>query len=222
MMQAGGYPMRCLPLVIANQAGWMVLSDHTLDATWDGTALPEGLQIEYLEGPEPYPAVSQFGWGILTFTIPLLFRTPPGCELAVRGPTNWPKDGAVPLDGVIETDWLPYTFTMNWQLTRPNHTVRFAANEPICMISPCSLDALEAIHFRVSDISDAPIQLQSEFISWAGERAERRREPHDPDHPERPLLGYYLQGRTPAGERAHSHRRKLRLRQPTDGSIDSP
>ncbi len=55
MMQAGGYPMRCLPLVIANHAGWMVLSDCTLDVSWDGTALPEGLQIEYVEGSKPYP-----------------------------------------------------------------------------------------------------------------------------------------------------------------------
>ncbi len=69
----------------------------------------------------------------------------------MRGPTNWPKDGASPLDGVIETDWLPYTVTMNWQLTRPNHTVRFGSNEPICMISPCSLDPLEAIQSALAE-----------------------------------------------------------------------
>jgi hypothetical protein len=28
-----------------------------------------------------------------------------------------------PLDGIVETDWLEATFTMNWKLTRPNHTV---------------------------------------------------------------------------------------------------
>jgi hypothetical protein len=43
---------------------------------------------------------------------------------------NSPKDGIAPLTGVIETDWLPYPFTMNWQMTRPG-SVRFDKDEAV-------------------------------------------------------------------------------------------
>src|SRR3546814_13729675 len=61
---------------------------------------------------------THFGSGIVTFSLGHLFRTSPGVNLWIKGPSNRPKDGASPLEGIIETDWSPYTFTMNWQLTR--------------------------------------------------------------------------------------------------------
>src|SRR5205807_231232 len=79
---------------------------------------------------------SHFGAGVVTFTIPYLFRTPKGVNLWVKGPTNYFKDGAAPLEGVVETDWAVSSFTMNWKLTRPGLPVRFARGEPICMIVP--------------------------------------------------------------------------------------
>jgi len=42
------------------------------------------------------------------------------------GPPNWPKDGVYPLSGLVETDWLPFPFTMNWQMTRAG-SVSFSA-----------------------------------------------------------------------------------------------
>jgi hypothetical protein len=39
-----------------------------------------------------YLPLSHFGNGILTWNLPLLFRTPPGYNLLVRGPANYPKD----------------------------------------------------------------------------------------------------------------------------------
>ncbi len=81
-------------------------------------------------------AVSHFGHGILTWRLPFLFRTPVDTDLLMRGPANSPKDGIAPLEGMIETDWSPATATMNWQITRPDHVVRFVADEPIAMIVP--------------------------------------------------------------------------------------
>ena len=48
---------------------------------------------------------SHFGDGILTWHLPILFRTPPGYNLLVRGPANYPKDAVSPLEGIVETDW---------------------------------------------------------------------------------------------------------------------
>ena len=112
------FAKRCLPMLMSNQAGWFIFSSHTLLVTWDGGDALSSLHIECLEGTGPHPASSHFGQGILTWTLPYLFRTPPGINLLARGPANWPKDGAYALEGLVETDWSMAPFTMNWRATR--------------------------------------------------------------------------------------------------------
>jgi hypothetical protein len=137
------FAYRCLPLLIANQAGWLLLNRHAVRATWNGSDALDGVAVEPLG--ERLPTVrSHFGSGILTWNLPFLFRTSPGYNLLVRGPANWPKDGACPLEGLVETDWSPATFTMNWKLTRPHFPVVFEEDEPICMIVPQRRGELEA------------------------------------------------------------------------------
>src|SRR6478735_1099408 len=43
-------PYRCLPLVVANQYGWEILSTHHVRASWDGTSKPNGVFVENLCG----------------------------------------------------------------------------------------------------------------------------------------------------------------------------
>src|SRR5438105_10509762 len=110
---------RCLPLLIANQAGWALLNPVAFEATWDGSPAKESIRIDFAgdDPPYPLPVESHFGYGILTWSIPYLFRTPPGYNLLARGPANWPKDGVCALEGIVETDWTFSTFTMNWKIT---------------------------------------------------------------------------------------------------------
>src|SRR6187397_250867 len=56
-------PYRCLPLVVANQYGWEILSTHHLRAEWDGTSTYEGLCVESLGGDGPVHCYSHFGEG---------------------------------------------------------------------------------------------------------------------------------------------------------------
>ena len=107
-----GWANRCLPLRIANQGGWMVINNVDIEVVWNGQTSLNALKISEAEGSAEV-AASMFGYGILTFMIPYLFRTPPGFNLMARGPANLPRDGASPLEGITETDWLPYIFTMN-------------------------------------------------------------------------------------------------------------
>ena len=93
------FARRCLPLMMANQAGWFVLGSHSVRVTWDGGPGMEALRLEFLSGEPPYPALSHFGAGILTFTVPYLFRTPPGWNLLARGPPTGRKTGPSPLRG---------------------------------------------------------------------------------------------------------------------------
>ena len=120
-------------------------------------------------GPEPACPVSLFGQGVVTFHIQGLFRTPPGCNLWVGGSPNRPKDGIYPLTGIVETDWAPYTFTMNWKFTRPNHWVRFEAGEPICFVFPVQRGHLEAITPKLVPMTDAP-DVMRQFNEWSRSR----------------------------------------------------
>ena len=94
---------RCLPLKMANQAGWVVLNDRGIKATWNGGSNATDLTISYSKrnlleniSTKEMNVVSHFGLGILTWRIPYLFRTPAGYNLFVRGPSNSWKDGVSP------------------------------------------------------------------------------------------------------------------------------
>lgn len=139
----GRFAYRCLPLNIANRHGWEVLCPRRITAIWDGG--PEKGAIQITDDGGGSVAVSHFGAGVLTFHVPVLFRTDAGCDLYVTGPVNRPKDGIGALTGVVETDWAPYTFTMNWLFTRPGYPVVFEAGEPICHFFPVARGALEAV-----------------------------------------------------------------------------
>lgn len=204
---------RCLPLLLANQHGWFVLSPHTVHVQWDGSDSLAGVRIEHVAGPEPYLAMSHFGHGILTFSIPFLFRTPPGYNLLVRGPANMPKDGVYPLEGIVETDWTTATFTMNWRLTRTHHKVTFDIGEPIAMLVPVRRADLDAFEPEIQGIHDDPEEARA-FFKWRQSRAQFI--------DELPLQGTqanrtawqkdYVRGRTPDGTVAREHQLKLALR----------
>ncbi|MGH7092167.1 MAG: DUF6065 family protein, partial [Stellaceae bacterium] len=89
-----------------------------------------------ITNPALHMARSHFGSGVLTFQIGAVFRTPPQVNLWVTGSPNLVKDAIQPLAGVVETDWSPYSFTMNWKFTRADTPVTFAAGEPICFVFP--------------------------------------------------------------------------------------
>jgi hypothetical protein len=204
---------RCLPLRIADQAGWFVLNSHALRVTWNGGNDLSDIEIEALDGEEEVPASSHFGSGILTWNLPFLFRTTPGYNLHVRGPANWPKDGAYPLEGIVETDWLEATFTMNWKLTRANLPVIFEAGEPICMIVPRRRGELEAFEPEIRDIEGEPSLAQA-YEQWGESRVTFNRELEVPgsEAAKRGWQKEYVRGTTMGGVRVSQHQTKLKLK----------
>jgi hypothetical protein len=204
---------RCLPLLMADQAGWFVLNSHNLTATWEGGASPERLRVEYQGGEPPYPASSHFGHGILTWHLPYLFRTPPGWNLLARGPANWPKEGVSPLEGLVETDWAVATFTMNWKLTVVGQPVRFAVDEPICQLVPQRRGELEAFAPEVRELASEP-ELHAAYAAWTESRGRFLADLKTPgsDAVRKKWQRDYFQGGAPDGTRAPAHQTKLRLR----------
>ena len=204
---------RCLPLLLANQAGWLILGAHDLRVTWGGGDAIEDMRIEYLAGPPDRPASSHFGSGILTWNLPYLFRTPPGYNLLVRGPANRPKDGVSPLEGLVETDWAVATFTMNWQITSAHLAITFAAGEPICMIVPQRRGELESFEPLLDDLASAP-DLSRGYAAWSASRAAFNRQLRNATAPtvREKWQRHYFNGTAPGGPAAPEHQRKLRLR----------
>jgi hypothetical protein len=204
---------RCLPLRIAAQAGWFVLNSDALRVTWNGGNSKSDIEIESLDGGRINYAGSHFGSGILTWNLPFLFRTPPGYNLQVRGPANWPKDGAYALEGIVETDWLESTFTMNWKLTRADLPVVFEADEPICMIVPQRRGELEAFEPEVCEIGDEPA-LAEAYERWAESRGKFNRDLGVPgsEAAKRGWQKDYVRGMTLGGVRAKEHQTKLKLK----------
>ncbi len=164
------FAYRCLPLNIANAHGWEILTPAGFEAYWRGGSSTADVIVRPDVGmPSSSAPVSLFGQGTFTIHVQALFRTPPGWNLLAGGSPNSAKDGVAPLSGVIETDWAPYTFTMNWRFTRRNHWVRFEAGEPICFIQPAQRDALERMNPKFVPLSDNP-NAARQFAAWSESR----------------------------------------------------
>ena len=162
------FAYRCLPLNIANAHGWEMLSPTGFTARWDGTAALDSVKVTG-DTDDPDLPISHFGHGILTFHTHGLFKTEPGYDLFVGGSTNFMKDGLHPLSGVIETDWAPYSFTMNWKFTRAHHPVRFEIGEPFCMFYPVQREIMRAAEPEIRDLASDP-DLQNAYSHWHDSR----------------------------------------------------
>jgi hypothetical protein len=186
---------RCLPLTMANHAGWIIRCPAQFDVHWNGGDASEDMAIYFAPEYAAYAPhiLSHFGHGVVTFSFPMLFRTESSesrvtssetrnsqletrnslletrTSLRVAGMPNEPKYNCTPLEGIVETWWCPFTFTMNWRLQKPFIPVRFEAGEPICFIQPISLDLVGNCVTAIRPLATNP-SLQSEYVEWAQSR----------------------------------------------------
>jgi hypothetical protein len=210
---------RCLPLGIANAYGWHVLSPCDLQITWKGGDAASDIKIKATDGYAhvDHLAASNFTRGIFTFHLGYIFRTSPGWQLLATGPFNQPKAKIVPLTGVIETEWLPYPFTMNWQFTREG-IVRFAKDEPFCHILPVPQGVLAEVQPVIHDIVEDP-ELTKQYDAWKTKRMEfmTRFNANEPGTLRQAWQRFYFRGELPEADiKAPSHEHKLRLKPPLD------
>lgn len=143
------FAYKCLPLVVANTHGWELLSPLSFEAEWHGGVGVDALEVTideedlHSQRPETAMVTSHFGSGVLTFVPNVIFQTPPGYNLWIGGSPNEFKDGIQGMSAVIEADWMPFTFTMNWKFTRAGCRVRFERGEPYCFIFPVKRGDIE-------------------------------------------------------------------------------
>jgi hypothetical protein len=204
---------RCLPLVMANQSGWVISNPADFTLLWNGGDDPSNLKIDF-GAHAPHPRVlTHFGHGIFTFRIPWLFRTPPGINLMVKGASNWLKDGAQALEAIVETDWATATFTMNWKTTRINEPVRFEKGEPICMIVPIPRGLAASLQPALAPISANP-ELENEYLIWRNSRMQRLEDIKDePGIAPKDWQKHYYKGQTRSGKSFPEHETELDLKE---------
>ena len=210
------YAYRCLPLSIANAMGWDLLSPARVTAEWNGGVELADIAIA-VDDPtwEGKLAASHFGHGILTFHTGYLFRTDPGIGIWARGTPNMPKEGIAPLDGIIETDWLTFTFTMNWHFTRPGRVV-FEKDEPFCFLSPIAYRALEDVRPEIVPLSADPA-LQTQYQAWRHARLDfnERLASNEPEAARQGWQKFYVRGDVPSGAPPSEHHiSKVKLAEP--------
>lgn len=207
---AFGY--RCLPLNIGSSHGWEMLCPVGFEAAWNGKEGQDALWIK-LDRDCGWKPESLFGAGILTMHAHYIFRTEPDFNLYITGPTNYRKDGIAPLTGVMETDWAPYTFTMNWTFTRPG-LVRFEEGEPFCMIFPVVRGMLELVEPVVMDARSDPQTLER-FQTWSKSRDQFNADLRNPesDAAKEKWQKVYYRGLLPEGTKGtDTHEIKLQLK----------
>lgn len=206
------FAYRCLPLNIGCSHGWEVLCPVGFEASWNGKDSNDGIWIRQ-DRDHPWKPQAHFSNGILTFHTHHLFRTETGYNMYVTGPTNAPKHGIAPLTGVVETDWAPYTFTMNWKFTAPG-MVRFEEGEPFCLFFPVARGFLDEITPEVTTL-DADPETKRHYEAWKQSRDQFNQALHERkvDAVQEKWQKTYYRGLLPSGaEATATHQIKMQLK----------
>jgi hypothetical protein len=208
------FAYRCLPLLIGNSYGWQFLNPVGFNALWDGSPGAEGIKLIADPGGRVPIARGHFGGPIMTFSLPGFMRTEEGYDLMVTGPINFAKDGISALTAVVETDWLPFSFTMNYQFTRPGASVRFERGEPFCQVFPIKRAEIEDFDPVIRPHTDCP-ELHEQYEEWGASRTVFNRDAQiigSPAHREK-WQKFYQKGTNAAKEDISvDHRTRLSLR----------
>jgi hypothetical protein len=211
---AGRHAYRCLPVAIGNTYGWQLLLPVDVTAEWNGGP---GVSDIAVLCSHPHQAVSHFQCGVLTFDVAYIFRTPPGYHLLVTGPTNVVKDGVAPMTALVESDWLPYTFTFNYRFTRPGR-VNWKAGEPYAQICVVQANLQQSVQPVIRRLGDNP-QLTADHLAWRARRSDllASQRAVEGDVCRRAWDKDYFYGRYADGRNAQTgHTIKLRPKTPVD------
>lgn len=206
---SGGYAYRCLPMTYASRHGWCVRAPYDVEAVWDGGRSPDSMSIicgRYTEHGNIF-ADNGTGNGILTFHISAIPRTSPDYSLWILPAPNLVIPGASPLSGIVESDWMFSSPTMNWKFTEPNKLVTFKKGDPVFFFIPIHKTYLEDFKIEHADISEDPEMRRhfAEHIAWRNEQKALGN----------PIFGRsYIRGQNPDGSTPqweHNHKTRLLL-----------
>lgn len=220
------FAYHCMPLTIANEHAWGVPSPGHFEAEWNGGPDQEDMLINFDADSFNFEWVSShFGNGVLTINVDFILKTERGISTYVRGVPNYFKKGIHPLDAIIETDWLPYTFTYNYIFTEPGR-VSFEKDEILFSFFPVRRTWIESFDLVEKNIQDN-VEFYKQYKEYDTARAKRLQE-RDPEIDESKLSHlleekgfqkFYKNAKDPNGDnyRPFMHRKSITLKKPEEG-----
>lgn len=159
---------RCLPLTIGNTYGFIIKSEFSFSAVWNGGLEPKDTIIKFEKEVEllenNFPKIStHFGSGIITIDPPFALRTPPGINLMTINPSNYIIPNVTVMTGVVETDNLRRNFTFNIKLQIPNIEVVFPKGTPLAAFIPIPRYFVDSFELQLADEIFLPEIVQEEL-----------------------------------------------------------
>ena len=212
------YAYRCLPMNMSNMTGWDVQAPCDIHATWNGGNRHEDVQIHVDNSTYEGFVHSQFGYGVLTFSVGFIAKTPEGVNLWVKGIPNETRRGITALEGICETDWSPATFTMNWQFTEPNVPICFRKGDIVCRMIPYPRGYAESFTAESQFISQAEEGFKDDYLLWNRGRAKFLTKLTSPEPSEEKSTGWqkeYMRGKI-GGSRQSEHQTKVKTAKVAD------
>ena len=201
-----GYAYRCVPLTVANTYGWSVLNPYDFVAEWNGSDATDAVSIKFKEDGYPY-ASSHFGSGILTIHPDFIIKTEKNISMFVRGVPNSIQEGIEPLDGIVETDWLPFTFTFNYKFTKPG-AVNFKKGDPLFSFFPIERGFIEKFHLETQEIA-SNLELNADYQAYNKSRQDYL------DNNTGKYQKYYANGKGPEKEyEIVNHQKRTNVQKP--------
>ncbi len=162
------FAYKCLPLNVANQYGWAVVSPCDFKVSWYGGTHEEN--VEVFDIPDEYSACIQSHFGDATFTInpDFIIQTPENYSIYIRGIPNKEYGILKPLDAIVETDWLPFTFTYNFKFMESG-IYEFKKGDLLFCFFPILRNTVENFEIISQNIEENP-QLNNDFKEFATAR----------------------------------------------------
>ncbi len=208
---AQSYSYRCLPMTYANRHGWCVRLTEDVEVIWDGNSAASGTTI--IKGHDQggkRMVDNGTGNGIVTFHLNAIPRTSPEWNLWIVGAPNLVIPGASPLSGVLESDWMFTSPTMNWKITSPNTLITFKKGDPVIFFVPVHKTELESFTLSHHSLTDDP-EMQRHYDEHNAWRKAK-------DAAGEAVFGkMYLRGKRSDGtvpDFPHNHKAKLNLHCP--------
>ncbi len=223
--QRNKHAEKCLPLSIANTAGWWFLCPEGVTITWNGGPEASDLTVVFDGDGQSGDREGRFAWakshfktGYVTFETGWLLKTSANWQIWAKGPPNHIKDGVAPLEGIVESEWLDYSFTMNWAMTRPGQ-VRFEKGEPFCFITAVQLQPIIDCQPVRHLLTDNPELMMNVSAGTREREAFLKRMDGDASARKRGWMGRYMRGEQPEGStapRPQNHHHKIRTKAPCE------
>lgn len=198
---------KCLPLSIGNMQGFVFSLPYKISVFWNGGNSTDDIQIQYYEDFKQYENLnfiyptSEFGNGIITIHFPLTLKTPPGINLMTIAPPNFPLAGLSPMTGVVESDNIRFSFTLNIKIDLPNTIIQIEPNSPLVGLLPIPRYFCDSFELKNAyDIFNKDI-VQDE-IEVVQEQSQKR---HIQNKEKLPQDGTYFSGKDIKGNKFKDH-----------------